>query len=53
MHRRDAQKVLRKLRPGGRHDEAPGWSGDARGGGVNNAERAAIAEAVLGLEVGA
>ena len=53
MHRRDAQKVLRKaLRPEWPgFDEAPGWSGDARGGGVNNAERAAIAEAVLGLEV--
>ena len=53
MHRRDAQKVLRKaLRPEWPgFDEAPGWAGDARGGGVNNAERAAIAEAVLGLEV--
>ena len=53
MHRRDAQKVLRKaLRPEWPgFDEAPGWAGDARGGGVNNPERAAIAEAVLGLEV--
>ena len=42
MHRRDAQKVLRKaLRPEWPgFDEAPGWAGDARGGGVNNAERA-------------
>ena len=53
MHRRDAQKVLRKaLRPEWLgFDEASGWAGDARGGGVNNAERAAIAEAVLGMEV--
>lgn len=53
MHRRDAQKVLRKaLRPEWPgFDETGGWAGDARGGGVNNAERAAIAEAVLGMEV--
>ena len=53
MHRRDAQKVLRKaLRPEWPgFDETSGWAGDARGGGVNNAERAAIAEAVLGMEV--
>ena len=55
-HRRDAQKIVRKaLRPewfgpeGA--PETPGWAGDARGGGVNNAERAAIADAVLGVEV--
>ena len=53
MYRRDAQKVLRKaLRPEWPgFDEASGWAGDARGGGVNNAERAAVAEAVLGMEV--
>ena len=53
MHRRDAQKVLRKaLRPEWPGvDETSGWAGDARGGGVNDAERAAIAEAVLGMEV--
>ena len=55
-NRRDAQKIVRKaLRPewfgpeGA--PETPGWAGDARGGGVNNAERAAIADAVLGVEV--
>jgi hypothetical protein len=56
VSRKDAQKVLRKaLRPewfGTEHfSESPGWKGDACGGGVNNAERAAIADAVLGVEV--
>ena len=55
-NRRDAQKIVRKaLRPewfgpeGA--PETPGWAGDARGGKANNAERAAIADAVLGVEV--
>ena len=61
----DAQKVTRKaLRPewrgpdGGDEDDAHRsseaashrWPGDARGGGVNNAERVAIADAILGVE---
>ena len=53
---RDAQKVLRKaLRPewrGPAGSEPEGWPGDAPSAApVTNAERAAIADAVLGVEV--
>ena len=53
---RDAQKVLRKaLRPewrGPAVSEPEGWPGDAPSAApVTNAERAAIADAVLGVEV--
>lgn len=53
MHKRDAQKVIRKaLRMEWcGFDEISGWAGNAWGGGINNAERLAIAETVLGVEV--
>ena len=53
MTNRDGQKILRKAIRGewSGFNEMDGWTGDARGGGINNAERSAIAETVLGVEV--